>query len=80
MIAVAGAGAFGTALAVTLARAGRDVTLWARDPAQVKVMAQTRRNARHLPDVVLPENILVTSDLAEFAGAEAVLLAVPMQP
>jgi glycerol-3-phosphate dehydrogenase (NAD(P)+) len=79
VIAVAGAGAFGTALAVALARAGRDVTLWARDPAQVRVMAQTRRNARHLPDVVLPENIFVTSDLAEFSGAEAVLLAVPMQ-
>lgn len=79
MIAIAGAGAFGTALAVTLARAGCDVTLWARDPDQVAVMAQTRSNARHLPDVALPGNISVTANLAELSGAEVVLLAVPMQ-
>ena len=45
MIGVAGAGAFGTALAVALAAAGRGVTLWARDAGHVAAMAEGRSNA-----------------------------------
>ena len=70
-----GAGAFGTALAIALARGERDVTLWARDAGD---MAVTRRSAR-LPDVPLPEGIRVTDDIADVAGAEVILLAVPAQ-
>ena len=79
MIGVAGAGAFGTALAIALGREGREVRLWARDAAQVASMAQHRRNLARLPDDALPESVSVTGDLADLAGAEAVLLAVPMQ-
>ena len=77
-IAVIGAGAFGTALAISLAQAG-GVTLWARDADHAAEMRQTRRNARRLPGAVLPESLTVTADLHEVALADVVLLAVPMQ-
>ena len=76
MIAIAGAGAFGTALAVALGREGRAVTLWARDVGE---MAERRQNARYLPGVDLPETVTVTADRDVFTRAEVVLLAVPMQ-
>ena len=78
MIGIAGAGAFGTALAVALGREGRQVTLWARDTGHVAEMRGERRN-RRLPDAVLPECVTVTGDIGDLAAAEAVLLAVPMQ-
>lgn len=77
MIAVLGAGAFGTALAVALAQAGRDVALWARDADHVARMIATRRNEKRLPDVVLPESIRITAAIP--TQASAVLLALPMQ-
>lgn len=79
MIGIIGAGAFGTALAVALARGGRDVRLWARDPAQVRAMQETRLNAGALPGVTLPEGVTVHSDLSEACGGKALLLATPMQ-
>lgn len=75
-IAVFGAGAFGTALAIALAQAGRDVTLWARDLGD---MAQTRENTRRLPGVALPDALRVTGDLVQAAQADIFLLAVPAQ-
>ena len=79
MIGVAGAGAFGTALAITLARDGKAVRLWARDPAHVAMMARERGNTARLPGVTLPENVSVTAKIDDLLGAEAVLLALPMQ-
>lgn len=79
MIGVVGAGAFGTALAVTLAREGRSVRLWARDAAQVAAMSATRRNDTRLPGIDFPEGLIVTADLADLAGSQALLLALPMQ-
>lgn len=76
-ISVLGAGAFGTALAVSLAQNG-PVTLWARDPAQAAQMAEARMNARRLPGVRLPDTVTVTADL-DAAMADVVLLAIPMQ-
>jgi glycerol-3-phosphate dehydrogenase (NAD(P)+) len=76
MIAIAGAGAFGTALAVALGREGRAVTLWARDVGE---MAERRQNTRYLPGVDLPDCVTVSADREVFARAEVVLLAVPMQ-
>ena len=74
-VAVLGAGAFGTALAISLS--GRQpVTLWARDPG---AMQTTRENAARLPGCPLPDAITVTGDLAAAARAEVILLAVPMQ-
>ena len=75
MIGVVGAGAFGTALAIALARDGRSVTLWARD---IGDMAQTRRSPR-LPDVTLPDGINITENMVDIAASETILLAVPAQ-
>ena len=61
-IVVLGAGAWGTALAISAAghaAGGRSVTLWARDPAQAASMAQARSNARYLPGVALPAALQV---------------------
>ena len=77
-IAVIGAGAWGTALANTAARAGRDVSLWARDPAVVAMLTTARENPR-LPGVRLHERVAVTGAIADVAHADAILLAVPAQ-
>ncbi|MBS0562038.1 MAG: NAD(P)-dependent glycerol-3-phosphate dehydrogenase [Proteobacteria bacterium] len=78
-IAVVGAGAWGTALAVLQHGAGRRVRLWARDPLRAAAIAAGRANPR-LPGVTLPAGIEVTNDLARAVdGAEAVLLVVPVQ-
>ena len=77
-IAVVGAGAWGTALANCAARAGREVTLWARDAAAVADMVATRVSPR-LPEVRLDERIAVTGAISDLAHAQAVLLVVPAQ-
>jgi glycerol-3-phosphate dehydrogenase (NAD(P)+) len=77
-IAVLGAGAWGSALANLAAQAGRDVTLWARDPAKAAAMEKSRSNPR-LPDARLDDRIKVTAMLAEAARADAILLVVPAQ-
>lgn len=78
-IGVLGAGAFGTALAITLARAGRRVSLYARDEAQVDRMRRTGENAARLPGVPLPPSLRPTAAVAEAAAAPILLLAVPTQ-
>lgn len=75
-VAVIGAGAWGTALAVQAARAGNDVTLWARDPQRAGLIAASRENPR-LPGVRLPEPIIVSSAAPE--AVDVALLAMPMQ-
>jgi glycerol-3-phosphate dehydrogenase (NAD(P)+) len=77
-IAVLGAGAWGTALALAAQAAGRDVTLWVRED---DVLADIRagRDNRFLPDVILPRDLDVTGDLAEAARADVLLLVVPAQ-
>ena len=77
-IAVIGGGAWGTALALTCARAGRTVSLWEADPANAAHLA-VHRESRFLPGVRLDDRIAVVADLAEAARAEAVLLVVPAQ-
>ena len=78
-ISVVGAGSWGTALALVAARAGRDVTLWARNAEHAAHMRSQRENARYLPDTRLPEAISPTADLEQLTGSQAVLLAVPAQ-
>ena len=77
-IAVLGAGAWGTALANVLARAGRTVTLWARDQQSADAIAFTRQSPR-LPGVRLESRITVTPAMSDAAEADAILLAVPAQ-
>jgi glycerol-3-phosphate dehydrogenase (NAD(P)+) len=78
-IAVIGAGAWGTALAVQAARAGLAVRLWARDSARAEVIQTARVNPR-LPGFDLPESLVVTSNMGlALDGTAAVLMAVPVQ-
>ena len=72
-ITIAGAGAFGTALAVALAP--RPVTLWARDAG---VIAATRQSPR-LPGQPIPDSVTLTADPQALAGAACVLVAIPAQ-
>jgi glycerol-3-phosphate dehydrogenase (NAD(P)+) len=76
--AVLGAGSWGTALAVHLARADHDVRLWARDAAVVDHLRRARINERYLPAAPLPDHMVFTDSLAEaVSGAKFVVVAVP---
>ncbi|UFW49782.1 MULTISPECIES: NAD(P)H-dependent glycerol-3-phosphate dehydrogenase [Bradyrhizobium] len=77
-VAVIGAGAWGTALATVAARAGRNVTLWARTAEHAARIASTRDNPR-LPGVQLAPEIAVTHELADAARADMILIATPAQ-
>ena len=77
-IAVIGAGAWGTALALTCARAGRQVTLWEPDAGQAALLAD-KRESQFLPGVPIDPGIAIASDLAEAARAPAMLVVVPAQ-
>jgi glycerol-3-phosphate dehydrogenase (NAD(P)+) len=77
-VAVIGAGAWGTALASVAARAGRSVTLYARDAGHAARIAMARENPR-LPGVQLAADIAVTSDLARASRADFILVATPAQ-
>lgn len=79
-IAVLGAGSWGTALAILLAHNGREVTLWARNQAQLKQMAESRSNQCFLPDISFPDSLTLASsnDLSLLAPQfEHFLLVVP---
>ncbi len=78
MICVAGAGAFGTALAVSLAANG-PVMLWARDAGHADEMRKTRENARRLPGVALPDAVKIVTDFDTVPAEIPILVAVPMQ-
>ena len=75
-LALFGAGAWGTALAVRLAPRMR-VALWARDAAHAALLASARRNARYLPGIAIPDSLTVTSDLAAAADAATLIVATP---
>lgn len=79
MIGIVGAGAFGTALAVTLAREGHQVRLWARNAQQVVELQSSGRNTRRLPGIDFPENVTITAEIDDLSMADAVLLTLPMQ-
>jgi glycerol-3-phosphate dehydrogenase (NAD(P)+) len=77
-IAVLGAGSWGTALGVHLSRVGHDVQLWARDTALAHDMTSRRANSVYLPDVILPDTLLVTPSIdGAVRHASVVVCAVP---
>jgi len=76
---VAGAGAFGTALAISLARDGNDVTLWARDSAKADHMQRTRENPDYLHGIAFPPCLSVTSEPEGLNTVGTILLVVPTQ-
>jgi glycerol-3-phosphate dehydrogenase (NAD(P)+) len=76
-IAVLGAGAWGTALALSLARQQRHaVSLWAHSPAHAAAMEQTRENVQFLPGFALPADLLLMTSLIDAAVSADVLLVV----
>jgi len=77
-VSVLGGGAWGTALALTCARAGRNVTLWEFDAGNADHLS-SKRESRFLPGVRLDDGIKVTRALAETTRADAILLVVPAQ-
>ena len=77
-IAVLGAGSWGTALAILLARNGHQVRLWGNEPPVMAELHRTRRNARYLPEAVFPDLLSVCDDLdVALAERADVLVVVP---
>jgi len=75
---VIGAGSWGTALAILLAREGNPIQLWGRDAAQLDAMRHAGRNERYLPDASFPDTLRITADLGEaLKDARDALIAVP---
>jgi len=80
MIAVVGAGSWGTALAIHLARGGATVRVCARTAAVAEAITKRRRNPWYLSDLEIPPGVEATSDPATaLAGAEVVIVAVPSE-
>ena len=78
ILAVLGAGSWGTALAILIAQNGFRTLLWGRDAARQAQLAHARENSRYLPSVRFPENLLIREDLLETVEAAGhVLVAVP---
>jgi len=76
-IAVIGAGAWGTALAISLARrGGHALTLWAHSPAHAEELVDSGENLRYLPNFVLPTDLTITSDLVRATTAADIILCV----
>ena len=78
-VGIIGGGAWGTALAQAMRRAGREVTLWAREPEVVADINARHANTAFLPGVALDPHIRATSSLADAAVADAILMVVPAQ-
>lgn len=78
-IGVVGAGAWGTALAQLAAKAGGQVTLWARENDVVTSINERHENEMFLEGVELSQNVLATTSLADIAGSDFVFMVVPAQ-
>lgn len=79
MIGIYGAGAFGTGLAISYARAGHTVRLFARDASHLAEMEKTRQNARYLPDMDFPDAIELCENSSDLDTANLILMATPAQ-
>lgn len=79
MIAVIGAGSWGTALAIHLARTGAGVRLWAREPEIVDGIRARRRNPIYMPDFDVPAGVEATGDIAAVEGADLIVMVVPSE-
>lgn len=78
-VGIIGAGAWGTALALTAYRAGRHVTLWAREPEVVESIKNARENKLFLPGVTVPGSIAVTGTAPDLLSCDLVLSVLPAQ-
>jgi glycerol-3-phosphate dehydrogenase (NAD(P)+) len=78
-IGIVGAGAWGTALSWVARRAGSEVVLWAHRPETAETIRQRRANPDYLPGIALDATVRATSDLADVAACDALLMVVPAQ-
>lgn len=78
-IGIVGGGAWGTALAAAVCRSGRDALLWALEPETVAEINTAHVNSAYLPDVALDPKLRATSDMAEIAARDAILMVAPAQ-
>ncbi|MCZ7594344.1 MAG: NAD(P)-dependent glycerol-3-phosphate dehydrogenase [Hyphomicrobium sp.] len=78
-VGIIGGGAWGTALAQAMRRAGRDVVVWAREADVVAAINGRHVNEAFLPGVALDKAVLATSKLADAAKCDAVLFVAPAQ-
>ena len=77
-VAVIGAGSWGTALALQIARNGHSVRLWGHEPDHIARLSEARENAEFLPGFSLPDSIQPVSDLADaVADSDLILLVIP---
>lgn len=77
-LAVLGAGSWGTALALQLARERHDIALWGHEPPHIANLLKERQNRRFLPDIPFPDNLHPTADLeAALQGADMALAVIP---
>lgn len=77
-IAILGAGSWGTALAIHLARAGHNVLLWGNEPEHIQLLAEQRCNQQFLPGFTFPDSLQLSADLAQVLASPAwVLIAIP---
>lgn len=77
-VGVIGGGSWGTALAILLQNNGHDVRMWLRDREQLETIRETGENKKYLPDVRIPEDIVISNDMEEVTqNRELFVLAVP---
>ncbi len=78
LISVLGAGSWGSAIALLLARNGHSTILWGHNPDHVAELKQKRCNQRYLPGIILPDNLLLEADLlVAIQQADIIIIAVP---
>jgi glycerol-3-phosphate dehydrogenase (NAD(P)+) len=76
--AVLGAGSWGTALAIRLAKNNHDVTVWAREKEKAELINSTHENSEYLPDIKIPDSIVFTADFKEAVSqSKFIVMAVP---
>jgi len=76
-ILVLGAGAWGTALAIHLARTGQQVKLWSHSLTHAEQMQLAGENARYLPGMPFPQNLTVIAEMAQIPSPDSILIVVP---
>lgn len=79
-IGILGGGSWGTALAILLSKKGHNVSIWMRDAEYLDKVENARENYKYLPGVLLPDNITLSSDIAQvLKDKEIILISVPTQ-
>ncbi|MAT01360.1 MAG: glycerol-3-phosphate dehydrogenase [Rhodobacteraceae bacterium] len=78
-IGIIGAGSFGTALAISLAKENHKVNLWARSETQIKEMLELNENKKFLPGITFPKTLRPILDFRDLECCSIILIAIPTQ-